>query len=76
MTFDGFMELAGIRSVTVANEILKFLLERGVGKRHGMTLLSFSATDRLRASIVAVSLGADVMKISKVLSWKDFERFA
>ena len=76
MTFDGFRELAGIRSVTVANEILKFLLERGVGKRHSMALLSFSATDRLRASIVAVRLGADVMKISKLLSWKDFERFA
>jgi Holliday junction resolvase-like predicted endonuclease len=76
MTFDGFRELAGIRSVTVANEILKFLLARGVGKRLSMALLSFSATDRLRASIVAVSLGADVMKISKLLSWKDFERFA
>jgi Holliday junction resolvase-like predicted endonuclease len=76
MTFDGFRELAGIRSVTVANEILKFLLERGIGKRHSKALLSFSATDRLRASILAVSLGADVLKISKLLSWKDFERFA
>lgn len=76
ITFDGFRELAGIRSVIVANEILKFLLESGVGKRHSKTLLSFSATDRLRASIVAVSWGADVMKISKLLSWKDFERFA
>jgi hypothetical protein len=76
MTFDGFRELAGVRSVTVANEILKFLLDREVGKRHSKALLSFSATDRLRASIVAVSLGADVVKISKLLSWNDFERFA
>lgn len=76
MTLDSFRELAGIRGVTVANEILKFLLERGIGKRPSRALLSFSSTDRLKASILAVSLGADVMKISQFLSWKDFERFA
>jgi Holliday junction resolvase-like predicted endonuclease len=76
MTFDGFRELAGISSMTVANEILRFLIERGVGKRHSKALLSFSTTDRLKASILAVNLGADVIKVSKYLSWKDFERFA
>ncbi|MGA7368918.1 MAG: restriction endonuclease [Nitrososphaeraceae archaeon] len=76
MTFDGFRDLAGIRSVVVANEILKFLLERGIGKSPSKALLSFSSTDRLKTSILAVNLGADVMKISQYLSWKDFERFA
>ena len=76
LTVDGFRALACIRSATVANEILKFLLARGIGKRPSRALLSFSSTDRLKASILAVSLGADVMKISQLLSWKDFERFA
>src|SRR5574341_1770538 len=76
MTFDGFRESAGIRGMTVANEILKFLLDRGIGKRPNRALVSFSSTDRLKASILAVSLGADVIKISQYLSWKDFERFA
>jgi len=76
MTFDGFRELAGIRGVNVANEILNFMLERGIGKSPSKALLSFSSTDRLKTSILAVSLGADVMKISQYLSWKDFERFA
>ncbi|MGH9951535.1 MAG: restriction endonuclease, partial [Nitrososphaeraceae archaeon] len=65
-----------IRSATVANEILKFLLERGIGKRPRKALLSFSSTDKLRTSILAISLGADVLRISQSLSWKDFERFA
>lgn len=76
MTFDGFRESTGIRGMTVANEILKFLLDRGIGKRPSKALISFSSTDRLKASILAVSLGADVIKISQYLSWKDFERFA
>ncbi|MPZ06103.1 MAG: hypothetical protein GEU26_06750 [Nitrososphaeraceae archaeon] len=76
MTFDCFRAITGIRSATVANEILKFLLERGIGKRPGEALLSFSSTDKLRTSILAVSLGADVLRISQSLSWKDFERFA
>jgi Restriction endonuclease len=75
VTLDIFRELAGIRGVTVANEITKFLLERGIGMRISKTLLSFSSTDRLKASILAVSLGADIVKISQYLSWKDFERF-
>src|SRR5918994_1645343 len=76
MTFDGFRELAGIRGVTVANEILKFLLERGIGQRPKRALLTFTSTDRLKTSILAVNLGADILKISQYLSWKDFERFA
>jgi hypothetical protein len=76
MTLDGFRELAGIRSVTVTNEILNFLLERGIGKRHSRGLLSFSSTDKLKTSILAISLGVDIMKISQFLSWKDFECFA
>lgn len=76
MTFDGFRELTGIRGVTVANEILKFLLERGIGKRPKRALLTFTSTDRLKTSILAVNLGADILKISQYLSWKDFERFA
>jgi hypothetical protein len=76
MTFDDFRELAGIQGVTVANEILKLLLVRGIGKRPSNALLSFSSTDRLKTSILAISLGADILKISQHLSWKDFERFA
>jgi hypothetical protein len=76
MTFDYFRGSAGIKGVTVAKEILKFLLERGIGKRSSKTVLSFSSTDRLKASIMAVGLGADIMKISQYLSWKDFEKFA
>jgi hypothetical protein len=76
MTFDYFRGSTGIKGVTVAKEILKFLLERGIGKRSSKTVLSFSSTDRLKASIMAVGLGADIMKISQYLSWKDFEKFA
>jgi hypothetical protein len=76
MTLDGFSDLTRIRSKTVTNEILNFLLERGIGKRLSRGLLSFSSTDKLKTSILAVSLGVDIMKISQFLSWKDFERFA
>jgi hypothetical protein len=76
MTFDDFRDLAGIRGVTVANEILKFLSERGIGKRPSRALISFTSTDRLKTSILAVKLGADILKISQYLSWKDFEMFA
>ena len=76
MTFDDFRDSAGIRGVTVANEILKFLVERGIGKRPSRALLSFTSTDRLKTSILAVKLGADIMKISQYLSWQDFEMFA
>lgn len=76
ITLDLFMELAGIKSVTILNEILGCLLERGIGKRFGDALLSFTSTDRLKASILAIGLGGDVMKISQYLSWKDFERLA
>lgn len=76
ITLDLFGELAGIKSVTILNEILGYLLERGIGKRLGIALLSFTSTDRLKASVLAISLGGDVVKISQYLSWKDFERLA
>lgn len=76
MTLDLFMELAGIKSVTVLNEILGYLLERGIGKHPSNALLSFTSTDRLKASVLAIRLGADVVKISQNLSWRDFESLA
>jgi restriction endonuclease len=76
MTLDYFRELAGMRGVTVTNEIINFLLERGIGKRNRRGLLSFSSTDKVKTSILAISSGVDIMKISQFLSWKDFERFA
>ena len=75
-TFDYFRGSSGIKGVTVANEIIKFLLDVGIGKRFSTTQLSFSSTDRLKMSIMAVGLGADILKISQYLSWKDFEKFA
>jgi hypothetical protein len=76
MTLDYFRELGGIRGVTVTNEIINFLLERGIGKRNRRGLLSFSSTDKVKTSILAISSGVDIMKISQFLSWKDFESFA
>ena len=76
MTFDCFREITGIKSIIAANEILKYYLDRGIGKRPHKALLSFSSTDRLKASLLAVRLGGDIVKISQYLSWKDFERFA
>jgi Holliday junction resolvase-like predicted endonuclease len=76
MTVDVFMKLSGIKGVTILNEILETLLERGIGKRHSRALISFSSTDRLKASTLAINLGVDVAKISQYLSWRDFEMFA
>jgi Holliday junction resolvase-like predicted endonuclease len=76
MTFDRFRSESGIRSKTVANELLDFLVERGVGRRPSKSLVSFSPTDRLRASILALRHGVDIQQVANRLSWKDFERFA
>jgi Holliday junction resolvase-like predicted endonuclease len=76
MTLDRFRSESGIRSKTVANELLEFLIERGVGRRPSKSLVSFSSTDKLRASILALRHGADIQQIANTLSWKDFERFA
>jgi Holliday junction resolvase-like predicted endonuclease len=76
MTLDRFRSESGIRSKTVANELLEFLVKRGVGRRLSKSLVSFSSTDRLRASILALRHGVDIQQVANRLSWKDFERFA
>lgn len=76
MTLDCFSAETGIMSRTVANELLEFLVEKGIGRRLHGSLISFSSTDRLRASILAIRYGAEIRKVACSLSWKDFERFA
>lgn len=76
ITYDYFRGSSGIKGVSVADEIIKFLLDVGIGTRSGTTQLTFSSNDRLKTSIIAVALGADILKISQYLSWRDFEKFA
>jgi len=77
VTSDQFGIITGIASKSVTNEVLDFLLENGIGKySKEKNLISFSSSDRIRASILAVSLGADIQKVAYYLSWKDFEIFA
>ena len=74
-TREKFCADSGIASRSVANEVIGFMRDRGIGTSSGNTLV-FTGKDRLQAAVIALQSGCDVEQVSRHLSWKDFEALA
>ena len=59
----------------LAVKILDNFMQNGVGTYQN-DLFHFKENDRLKASLLAISMGAAVDEISRLLDWKDFESLA
>ena len=71
-TAEEFRIKASITSKPIAENVLDFLRNNGIGTSSGRKVL-FSNLDRLKIAILAIKLGCDIEQISKKLTWKDFE---
>ncbi len=59
-------------SKELARKILDNLMQNGIGTfENGLVL--FSENDRLRTSILAITMGAPIDEVSRFLNWQDFE---
>lgn len=56
---------------SIASDIIKFLAKNGIGRTDRE--IEFDESDKMRASILAIKMGADPEEISQLLEWKDFE---
>lgn len=59
-------------SQELAYEILDNFMQNGIGTYEN-ELVHFRENDRLKTSILAISMGAPVEEISRLLTWQDFE---
>lgn len=71
-TAELFRIRARIVSELVAERVLDFLSNNGIGTSSGSKIL-FSKEDRLKIAILALKMGCDIEQISIQLDWKDFE---
>lgn len=55
-----------------ADEILDNFMQNGIGTRENNTIY-FEENDRLKTGILAISMGAPIDEVSRLLDWKDFE---
>lgn len=76
ITCEEFQSMSGIASRPVADMVIEFMCDRGIGKRSGGKTITFSCRDRLAAAAVAIQAGCDIEQVSKNISWKDFEGLA
>ena len=74
-TREKFHTDSGIASRSVANEVIGFMCDRGIGTASGKAL-AFSSGDRLQAAVIALQSSCDVEQVSQHLTWKDFESLA
>lgn len=71
-TAESFRIRARIVSEPVAERVLDFLSNNGIGTASGSKIL-FSKEDRLKIAILALRMGCHIEQISIQLNWKDFE---
>jgi hypothetical protein len=71
-TAESFRIRARIVSEPVAERVLDFLSNNGIGTASGSKIL-FSKEDRLKIAILALRMGCHIEQISMQLNWKDFE---
>lgn len=62
-------------SEDLAREILDNFMQNGIG-RYEEGQVHFDESDRLKTSILAISMGAAIDEISQLLNWQDFESLA
>ncbi len=73
MPLGDFLRASGITSNSVAKSMLNYLYANNIGYISKDTI-SFSASDKICAALLAVHFGADIEQVSTCLSWKDFEK--
>lgn len=64
--------MATSTSVEMSVEILENLMQNGIGT-HENNIIHFEENDRLKAGILAISMGVPIEEISSLLEWQDFE---
>lgn len=62
-------------SMDISVKILDNLLQNGIGTYEN-NLVQFGESDRLKTAILAISMGAPMDEVSRMLDWKDFESLA
>lgn len=62
-------------SESASIEILDNLMKNGIGTFRD-DVVQFDESDRLKTSILAISMGAPVDEVSRMLRWQDFESLA
>jgi hypothetical protein len=62
-------------SEEMSAEILKIYMQNGIGEYEN-NLVYFGKNDRLKASLLAISMGMPVDEVSRMLGWQDFESLA
>ena len=74
ITLEEFQANSGIVSRTTAKDILKYIVNSGIGiptstPNHYL----FSKADKMKLAMIALQKGCDIESISKSISWRDFE---
>jgi hypothetical protein len=59
----------------LATSLLDNLMQNGIGSYEN-NLIYFEENDRLKASLLAINMGAAIDEVSRLLEWKDFESLA
>ncbi|HJW19863.1 MAG TPA: restriction endonuclease [Candidatus Nitrosotalea sp.] len=59
----------------LTKEILDNLMQNGIG-RFEDGQIQFEDSDKLKTSVIAISMGAPIDEISRMLEWQDFESLA
>ncbi len=62
-------------SEDLAKEILDNFMQNGIGKFEDGQI-QFEDSDKLKTSIIAISMGAPIDEVSRMLEWQDFESLA
>ena len=62
-------------SESLAREILDNFMQNGIGK-YEEGQIHFEESDKLKTSILAISMGAAIDEVSRLLKWQDFESLA
>ena len=62
-------------SQELAEKILNNFIQNGIGTYQD-ELFQFKENDRLKASLLAITMGAAIEEISRLLDWKNFESLA
>ncbi|MFL6337904.1 MAG: hypothetical protein ACJ718_02150 [Nitrososphaeraceae archaeon] len=57
---------------SVAKNVLHYLSLKGIGSI-SRDVITFSRSDRLKTAIIALQIGCDIERVSKAVTWKDFE---
>lgn len=75
ITLEDFQQACGITSGLVASNVLDYLQANNIGYVSRNTI-TFSASDKIYAALLALRIRGDIEQVSTYLSWRDFEKLA